>query len=66
MLAGVVVEVNDATGGGDVSVTDATGQYSFSRLAPGTHELTPFVAGLQRTRAVEEVVAGNIADLISG
>ena len=50
VLLGVTVEVR-ATGGGGVTFTDGTGQYSFSRARAGNLRVHALAAGLQRTRA---------------
>ena len=58
VLPGVTVEARDASGGGEVTFTDGTGQYSFSGLAPGTWEVTFVLPGFNAPAQVVEVAAG--------
>ena len=45
ILPGVTVEARDAAGSGRVTVTDGTGQFTFSGLAPGTYGVTFTLSG---------------------
>ena len=58
VLPGVTVEARDAAGGGDVTFTDGTGQYSFSGLAPGIYEVTFALPGFNAPAQVAVVAAG--------
>ena len=40
ILPGVAVEARDAAGPAQVTVTDGTGQFTFSGLTPGTYTVT--------------------------
>ena len=40
ILPGVAVEARDAAGTAQVTVTDGTGQFTFSGLTPGTYDVT--------------------------
>ena len=47
ILPGVTVDARDAAGRSQVTVTDGTGQFTFSGLAPGTYTLSGFTAPAQ-------------------
>ena len=58
ILPGVTVEARDASGVGDVTVTDGTGQFTFSGLEPGTYEVTFSLPGFDAPAEVVQVSAG--------
>ena len=45
ILPGVTVDARDAAGRSQVTVTDGTGQFTFSGLAPGTYAVTFTLSG---------------------
>ena len=49
ILPGVTVEARDAAGSGQVTVTDGTGQFTFSGLAPGMYDVTFTLSGFAST-----------------
>ena len=51
ILPGVTVDARDAAGRSQVTVTDGTGQFTFSGLAPGTYAVTFIPLRLHRARA---------------
>ena len=63
ILPGVTVEARDAAGSAQVTVTDGTGQYTFSGLAPGTYAVTFTLVGFTAAAQVVEVCAGATAAL---
>ena len=58
VLPGVAVEARDADGNGDVTFSDATGQYTFVGLAPGTYEVTFTLSGFNIPPQTVVVAAG--------
>ena len=58
ILPGVAVEARDASGVGDVTFTDGTGQFTFSGLEPGTYEVTFSLTGFDAPAEVVQVSAG--------
>ena len=63
ILPGVTVEARDAAGNGQVTVTDGTGQFTFSGLAPGTYGVTFTISGFTAPAQVVEVSAGATASI---
>ena len=63
ILPGVTVEAQDAAGTAQVAVTDGTGQFTFSGLAPGTYDVTFTLFGFTVPAQVVEVSAGATAAL---
>ncbi len=63
ILPGVTVEARDAAGSGRVTVTDGTGQFTFSGLAPGTYGVTFTLSGFTAPAQVVEVSAGATASI---
>lgn len=63
VLPGVTVEARDAAGVGEVAFTDGAGQFTFTGLAPGTHEVTFTLPGFNVPAQVVEVSAGATAML---
>ncbi len=57
ILPGVTVEARDAAGSGQVTVTDGTGQFTFSGLAPGMYDVTFTLSGFTAPAQVVEVSA---------
>ena len=58
ILPGVTVEAQDAAGSAQVTVTDGTGQFTFSGLAPGTYAVTFTLSGFTAPAQVVEVRGG--------
>ena len=58
ILPGVTVEARDAAGSGQVTVTDGTGQFTFSGLAPGMYDVTFTLSGFTAPAQVVEVRGG--------
>ena len=58
VLPGVTVEARDSAGGGGLTVTDGTGQYTFVGLAPGTYEVTFTLPGFNIPPQLVQVAAG--------
>ena len=63
ILPGVTVEARDAAGSAQVTVTDGTGQFTFSGLAPGTYAVTFTLPGFTVPAQVVEASAGATAVL---
>ena len=63
ILPGVTVEARDGAGTAQVSVTDGTGQFTFSGLAPGTYDVTFTLPGFTVPAQVVEASAGATAVL---
>ena len=63
ILPGVTVEAQDAAGSAQVTVTDGTGQFTFSGLVPGTYDVTFTLFGFTVPAQVVEVSAGATATL---
>ena len=63
ILPGVTVEAQDAVGSAQVTVTDGTGQFTFSGLVPGTYDVTFTLFGFTVPAQVVEVSAGATAAL---
>ena len=63
ILPGVTVEARDAAGSGQVTVTDGTGQFTFSGLAPGTYDVTFTLSGFTAPAQVVEVSASATASI---
>ena len=63
ILPGVTVEARDAAGSAQVTVTDGTGQFTFSGLAPGTYTVTFTLVGFTAAAQVVEIRAGATAVL---
>ena len=63
ILPGVAVEVRDAAGTAQVTVTDGTGQFTFSGLAPGTYDVMFTLSGFTVPAQVVEASAGATAVL---
>ena len=63
MLPGVTVEARDAAGTAQVTVTDGTGQFTFSGLVPGTYDVTFTLFGFTVPAQMVEVSAGATAAL---
>ena len=63
ILPGVTVEARDAAGSGQVTVTDGTGQFTFSGLAPGMYDVTFTLSGFTAPAQVVEVSAGATASI---
>ena len=63
ILPGVTVEARDAAGSGQVTVTDGTGQFTFSGLAPGTYGVTFTLSGFTAPAQVVEVSASATASI---
>ena len=63
ILPGVTVEAQDAAGSAQVTVTDGTGQFTFSGLVPGTYDVTFTLFGFTGSAQVVEVSAGATAAL---
>ena len=57
-LPGVTVDARDAAGRSQVTVTDGTGQFTFSGLAPGTYAVTFTLSGFTAPAQVVEVRGG--------
>ena len=55
ILPGVTVEAQDAAGSAQVTVTDGTGQFTFSGLVPGTYAVTFTLSGFTAPAQVVEV-----------
>ena len=58
ILPGVTVEAQDAAGSAQVTVTDETGQFTFSGLVPGTYDVTFTLSGFTAPAQVVEVRGG--------
>ena len=58
ILPGVTVDARDAVGNSQVTVTDGTGQFTFSGLAPGTYAVTFTLSGFTAPEQVVEVPGG--------
>ena len=58
ILPGVTVEAQDAAGSAQVTVTDGTGQFTFSGLVPGTYDVTFTLSGFTAPAQVVEVRGG--------
>ena len=58
ILPGVTVDARDAVGNSQVTVTDGTGQFTFSGLAPGTYAVTFTLSGFTAPEQVVEVRGG--------
>ena len=58
ILPGVTVEAQDAAGSAQVTVTDGTGQFTFSGLVPGTYAVTFTLSGFTAPAQVVEVRGG--------
>ena len=58
ILPGVTVDARDAAGRSQVTVTDGTGQFTFSGLAPGTYAVTFTLSGFTAPAQVVEVRGG--------
>ena len=63
ILPGVAVEARDAAGTAQVTVTDGTGQFTFSGLAPGTYDVLFTLSGFTVPAQVVEASAGATAVL---
>ena len=63
ILPGVTVEAQVAAGSAQVTVTDGTGQFTFSGLVPGTYDVTFTLFGFTGSAQVVEVSAGATAAL---
>ena len=63
ILPGVTVEARDAAGSGQVTVTDGTGQFTFSGLAPGMYDVTFTLSGFTAPTQVVEVSASATASI---
>ena len=63
ILPGVTVEARDAAGSGQVTVTDGTGQFTFSGLAPGMYDVTFTLSGFTAAAQVVEVSASATASI---
>ena len=63
ILPGVTVEARDGAGTAQVTVTDGTGQFTFSGLAPGTYDVTFTLPGFTVPAQVVEASAGATAVL---
>ena len=63
ILPGVTVEARDAAGSGQVTVTDGTGQFTFSGLAPGMCDVTFTLSGFTAPAQVVEVSASATASV---
>ena len=63
ILPGVAVEARDAAGTAQGTVTDGTGQFTFSGLAPGTYDVTFTRPGFTVPAQVVEASAGATAVL---
>ena len=63
ILPGVTVEARDAAGSGQVTVTDGTGQFTFSGLAPGMYDVTFTLSGFTAPAQVVEMSAGATASI---
>ena len=63
ILPGVAVEARDAAGTAQVTVTDGTGQFTFSGLAPGTYDVMFTLSGFTVPAQVVEASAGATAVL---
>ncbi len=63
ILPGVTVEARGAAGSGQVTVTDGTGQFTFSGLAPGTYDVTFTLSGFTAPAQVVEVSADATASI---
>ena len=63
ILPGVTVEARDAAGSGQVTVTDGTGQFTFSGLAPGMYDVTFTLSGFTAPAQVVEVSASATASI---
>ena len=62
-LPGVAVEARDAAGTAQGTVTDGTGQFTFSGLAPGTYDVMFTLSGFTVPAQVVEASAGATAVL---
>ena len=62
-LPGVAVEARDAAGTAQITVTDGTGQFTFSGLAPGTYDVMFTLSGFTVPPQVVEASAGATAVL---
>ena len=58
ILPGVTVDAQDAAGSAQVTVTDGTGQFTFSGLVPGTYDVTFTLSGFTAPAQVVEVRGG--------
>ena len=58
ILPGVTVDARDAAGSSQVTVTDGTGQFTFSGLAPGMYAVTFTLSGFTAPAQVVEVAGG--------
>ena len=58
ILPGVTVDARDAAGSSQVTVTDGTGQFTFSGLAAGTYAVTFTLSGFTAPAQVVEVPGG--------
>ena len=63
ILPGVTVDARDAAGSAQVTVTDGSGQFTFSGLVPGTYDVTFTLFGFTGSAQVVEVSAGATAAL---
>ena len=63
ILPGVAVEARDAAGTAQGTVTDGTGQFTFSGLAPGTYDVMFTLSGFTVPAQVVEASAGATAVL---
>ena len=63
ILPGVTVEARDAAGTAQVTVTDGTGQFTFSGLSPGTYDVMFTLPGFTVPGQVVEASAGATAVL---
>ena len=63
ILPGVAVEARDAAGTAQVTVTDGTGQFTFSGLTPGTYDVTFTLSGFTVPAQVVEASAAATAVL---
>ena len=63
ILPGVAVEARDAAGTAQGTVTDGTGQFTFSGLAPGTYDVLFTLSGFTVPAQVVEASAGATAVL---
>ena len=61
ILPGVTVDARDAAGRSQVTVTDGTGQFTFSGLAPGTYAVTFTLSGFTAPAQV-----GVVARIVTG
>ena len=57
------MEARDAAGSGQVTVTDGTGQFTFSGLAPGMYDVTFTLSGFTAPAQVVEVSASATASI---